>query len=379
MGLFAKTRLLHFTAILVAAAVMPPSQSAAAPHADWLTGRDLEEQLAGSAGVFWSGRPLRDGLASLSAAERVAVLLDRRVDPGTEMELTLQNRPLGEVFGGIAASLGLGATRLGPVVYIGPPEYTTRLRTLVELRRDDVRKLPSAAARRWTAQRAFAWEDFATPRGLVDELGSRSGLRVEALEQIPHDLWAGADLPPLDLVERLTLVVGQFDLSFTIAADGRSVALVPIPERVAVVRSYPGGPRAEQVAAEWKRRVPGAEFAVRGETIWVRGLVEEHEQLRGPSEPREHPSTPPAEGRQVYTLTFEEKPVGPVLRQLAAHVKLTLEVDEAAIAAAGISLDKRISVSVKDVSAEQLFRQVAAAAGLDARIVGETVRVRPKQ
>ena len=47
---------------------------------------------------------------------------------------------------------------------------------------------------------------------------------------MPHDLWAAADLPPISLVDRLTLIAIQFDLTFKVAEHGKRLELVPVPE-----------------------------------------------------------------------------------------------------------------------------------------------------
>ena len=51
------------------------------------------------------------------------------------------------------------------------------------------------------------------------QLGQRSGVEITGLEQVPHDLWAAADLPPISLVARLTLIAVQFDLTFKVAGE----------------------------------------------------------------------------------------------------------------------------------------------------------------
>ena len=108
--------------------------------------------------------------------------------------------------------------------------------------------LPPAAAKKFFEQKSMAWDDLTTPRELLEKLGSENGIEIAGLEQIPHDLWAAADLPPLELIERLTLIAGQYDLTFEVSADGNRITLVPVPEHVELVRTYPAGRQAQQTA-----------------------------------------------------------------------------------------------------------------------------------
>ena len=85
--------------------------------------------------------------------------------------------------------------------------------------------MPAAVSRPLLQPKPLAWPDFATPRDILTDLARQNGLTLEGLDRVPHDLWAAADLPPLSLVERLTLVANQFDLTFALSADGRTVTL----------------------------------------------------------------------------------------------------------------------------------------------------------
>ena len=74
------------------------------------------------------------GKSTLSARDReIAILLDRRIDPGLKLTLQLKNVRLRELLGVIATEADAAVSFLDNVVYIGPPETAARLRTVVEL------------------------------------------------------------------------------------------------------------------------------------------------------------------------------------------------------------------------------------------------------
>ena len=161
------------------------------------------------------------------------------------------------------------------------------------------------------------------------------------MAQVPADLWARADLPPLTLSERLTLLLAQFDLTYELSADGTSIRLVPLPEN-------PQPPRRVESAKE----KPPAEKP--GHRIVV-----------GPA-------------KKVYSLTVE-LPVGQLLQSLGPRMGLDIHIDKEAVAAAGKSLDTKVKIDVKDVGDDELLRAVLEPAGLTFTRKENVVDVRPKQ
>ena len=218
----------------------------------WLTGKPLQEQLAEPVGVAWGGVPLRATLDNLARARRVAVLLDRRVDPGREVNLTTDATPLKSVIGEVAQRLGLDVCQYQSVAYLGPPGSAARLKAVATLRHDDLRRLPAAAARRFSRQKPLRWDDFATPRQVLAELGRSGPVHIEGEDRVPHDLLAAADLPAMTLVDRLTLLLFQFDLTFEVTGDGKGIKVVPLPEDVASLGTPPG--QSDQAGHRTSRR-----------------------------------------------------------------------------------------------------------------------------
>ena len=71
----------------------------------WLTGEPLRKALAQKVTVVWSNIPVRQAIEGLSKSQKVAILLDRRIDPDRKIELTLDNATLADGLQQIAASM----------------------------------------------------------------------------------------------------------------------------------------------------------------------------------------------------------------------------------------------------------------------------------
>ena len=343
--------------LLIIGALAISGSAATCSAGDWLTGPALVQHLSDPVDLVWSENPLRNALNSLARVQNIAVLLDRRVDPSRKITLALKQATLGESLSGIAMTGELGVTLAGPVAYFGPRDATAKLRTLIFLREEEAKKLPPAAAKDLFERKRLAWEDFAQPRELFAQLARENHFAVAALDRIPYDCWSAADLPAMTLVERLTLLAFPYDLTFTVA--GKRIELVPMPPDVRLTRNYPAGTNPQETAKHFAELAPQAEVAVVGDRITVKATLDDHERIAAPQKPAGSPSATNAAANlddKRFTLTVAEKPIGPVLKQLAGNIGLQLQMDEAAIAQAGVALDQRVSFKVEDATIDELLR-----------------------
>jgi hypothetical protein len=311
---------------------------------DWLTGSGLDQQMdSPMESLHWGSNPLRRALDSLARSQRVAIFLDRRIDPGQPIDLSVQNQPLRVVIHRLADFLRIGVCRVGPVVFFGPRPTTEVLEAALESRRNEIQRWPPAFAKRLLTARPAAWPELAEPRQLIQDLGDRSQLEIEGLERVPHDLWPAADLPPLDFAEHMSLLLAGFDLTFQPVDGAPRIRLVPLP------------------VAEIEDRV-----------------VESGETKPRQSPPKkDRPSKPPATpgGEVRYTLEVQNQPVGPVTQALASQLGLQIEL---APQTQG-RLDRRVSFQVKEATIDALLQALLEPAGLTYRLSGQvlTVLVKP--
>jgi hypothetical protein len=343
------------------------------------TGAALEQQLADPVTISLTKMPLSRALKSISAAQHIAIVRDRRIDPDREVQLALTREPLRSGLQRIADQLQIGYCQLAGVAYFGPASTAKRLRTLAALRLEDARPLPAAASRKFLQLRSSHWDDLAEPRQLVEALAQEAGVELIGAEKIPHDLWAEADLPPLTWIDRLTLLAAQFELTFRIEKGGAQVELVPIPDRVALARSYQAGKQADSVAKRWARALPGARVTVEDNKIRVEGSLEDHEvvehRLRGTPTQR----TTVVLGKEVYQLAVEQAALVSVLEQLAQRLNLEFQWDRETIEQAGISLDQLITVKVQNATMDELLKAVLANTGLAFRHDDRAISIYPAE
>jgi hypothetical protein len=342
-----------------------------------VTGRELAQALELPVGLDWSGVELRPALENLSRSNRLAMVLDRRVDPGQELDLSLSDIPLADALRRIAEDRQIGVSQFGPVAYFGPEGAARALRTVAALRKEAVDGLSSERRKLLLKRRAWGWADLDEPRALIAALAKEGRCQVAGLEQVPHDLWAAASLPPLTLVERLSLVLIQFDLTFQLEDGGKVLKLEPIGEGVAIERSFPGGAEPEALAGAWRKLLPDCRIERAGNRIVVRGRVEDLERIESGATGAGTRTTVTGQGDKNYTLTVKNLPLGGLLDQLARKMKLEIQLDEAAIERAGIGLEQKVSFAVKEVTFDELFKALLGPAGLAHRRMGDKVEIFP--
>ncbi len=363
--------------ILMASCAVAADEPATEPP-QWLTGAPLERQLETPIAMLrWSSNPLRAALNSLARSQQIALFLDRRVDPDQTVELVVQDEPVWEVIQRLASGGHFGSCRVGPVVYLGPAETAAVLGTVVELRRESVRQWPTATSRRLRTRHCVGWPELAEPRDLIAQAAREAGVALDGLELVPHDLWPAVDLPPLDFVEEMSLLLAGFGLTFEMAEREPRIRLVPLPASATIERSYRlPGQQAERVAELLRERFPEAAFERRADGLAVRGPIEVHRiverWMRGESAPATI-RQPVGAGEVQYTLEIKNKPVGAIATALAERLGLQIQYDPRVLD----KLDKPVSFRVERVSREDLLRALLRPAGLSFQITDNTLMVTP--
>ncbi|MBI2478165.1 MAG: STN domain-containing protein [Planctomycetia bacterium] len=344
----------------------------AADNVAWRTGEDFRRQLNSTLGFQWEGSPIRQGLHGLANNQRIAIWLDRRVDPGYEVDLLVTDATLEEALQRVGREIGGGVSFVGSVAYLGPKPVTEKLATLAAIRRDEVKALPTAARVRFETSTAWTWEALATPRELLSQLAQSAGTRVINIDQIPHDLWPAGDLPPMPLTDRMTLLLAGFDLTFEIARDGSAIRLTPMPREVSVERSYSPRGSLNDAATNITRAFPGLRIRKDGARLAITGTYEEHEAIDRLIRGETIRQAETTAGSKRFDLQFKNQPIGDIIKLIAEREALELRADTASQA----KLQQRISLDVKQLTLEGLLEQVLMDTGVTHRIADGVLELR---
>ncbi|QGJ69348.1 Hypothetical protein PBC10988_10220 [Planctomycetales bacterium 10988] len=329
---------------------------AQSPNEPFLTGGQLQEKLSLPTSLHWNERDYLSGLRDYFRQQQVGFLLDRRINPNQTVNLNLNRQPLELVLPKIAKAGGTSQTWLDSCAYFGPSDQAQRLATVSALRTNELQEFAPEVANKWKLQRRWSWEDLATPEELLSELEGEFQIEIRAKEFLPYDHLSGADLPPLTLVERLSLLLVQFDATFRFEADGNAITIIAFPQEATLVHRYPSGGNLQSRIETWKQAFPQAKIEPASGRIQVTGSYENHQAIRAMLNPQvtAQQSKPSSTNLQErYTLTVEQKPLAAVLTVLGKQIGF--EIDWQPEDGQNPDRNQMVSFRVQDAKLEELL------------------------
>ncbi len=354
----------------------------------FLTGIKFRQELEQPFSANSTLSELRPILTQVASSRRVSIVLDRRLNPSAEFPFEIKNVPLRTGLAQIAQLVNGETTYTENTVFLGPHPATSRLRTLIELRRLELTSKESAIPERRRTElqrrRTIEWQDLDTPREILDAVAKPFQLNFSNPEVIPHDLWAAASLPDVSLTEALSLVLIQFDLTFRWTNLGTSVEFLPIPDRISLERKIRPKQKLADAMALIHDRFPELDAKISNSEIVVHGLFEDHERvshlLRGETPSRPRTANLPQDLKQQKFTFRTEFPVPTIaLMKKLEESDIRFEYDDDELKAAGIDLEQTVQIDLKTVSADDLFHTIFDPVKLEFQIDHLTVKLKPKK
>lgn len=318
----------------------PTADGGAAPAVVWLclaaaaAAAGLDAPLRAS----WKAIPLRDWAAAVATVAGMPVIVDRRLDPDTLVTLASDGGPLREAVATVAAGAGAEVAVLRSSIRIVPAAQRGLCERAEVARDREVARLPAGPRAALQRRSRWNWSEAAQPRELAATAAAAAGVVLEGLDELPHDHFPAAELPPLTVAEKLDLVLAHFDKRVVWRADAAGARGTVVP--LATDLPPPGSvqPKRPPVAA-------------------------------GPGRGK-----PPGPARDVFSLRVAA-PLEEVLAAVAARLGLELEIDRGSLAARGIQAGEIVRADIRDASRDDLLDRIVAPLDLSWRIEGDRLRV----
>lgn len=359
----------------------PPEQQT------WRTGDAFQNRLETRLGINWVDNPLRNGLANLARSQGVAVFLDRRIDPSAKITYRADNKTLQQILEEIAGQVDAGVSIVDCVAYIGPRETAARLATLALLRKEEARRLPGSLQKRVLERKPLSWPVLATPREIVEGVVKQVGARSPDTVYFPHDLWPEGDWPPLSSIDRLTLLLAGFEMTFELVAgkhDDLTVELVKMPQVVLAAKSHRPAGDPKLAAESLAKKFPAAQFQIAQGKLEVLASAEDHEAieriLRGGSpRPREKavgdaPAGQEPAGEKRYTLKTKEQPFQSLAKALAKNLGYEVAFDPQVAP----KFAELTAIDVREATLDELLDALVLPLGLRYELDGRSLRILAK-
>jgi len=334
---------------------------------------------------------LREVCGRLSKSHHVAITIDRKLDP--RRPVTLPPPVAGSiiaVLNRIAVDQNAELRQMGDALLILSRNSAEKLRTLVALRTAELRTKSNSGGKsirhsartiqRIMNRHLWQWDDLSRPRELVIKAAEKTHLKIENPEFIPHDLWYRGELPHAHLIEFLSFVLIQYDLTFS-WKDKTSIMILKAPSRVVIEQTHRV---AENKFREYRdkltKQFPQSEWKQQRLRIVVTGPIELHEQLKmllSNKSTAKTSSRVPWKKRR-YTMRVVRKPLGEVLKFLDSS-GLPIQFDKQQLEASGIALDQLISFETEQADAKQLMEAMCSPIKLPFSIRDDEIRIGKSQ
>ncbi len=336
----------------------------------WHRNSELQKALAAQLEIHSSSESLRSFVLRLSQSQRVAVFLDRRLDPTTPRDFTLHGRSLKSILYLAAAQSGGGASLFADAIYIGPGDVVAVLPEALTTLRTRVKSLPPESRKVW--QRAEAWQmaRLSRPADLVKQLAADHELNAMGIEKIPHDLWPEVDLPPLSLAEKFACILLGFGLWPEISADGKAVRITEFVVPETITRTHSSQPLGEFTS--WLREnFPNAQVKKKSSSLVITAPPADHHQIAlwlAEHETPKKAASPAA--KKVVTLNATAT-AGNIATQVAAQLGVELVCDPKLQK----QLETRVEIHVEQVTYPELLSKVFADTGLSFQLDDRQLRI----
>ena len=332
----------------------------------------FEQQLGTLISTRWD-LSLKDALNSIRETQRVAIFLDRRINPAQQIQLEVQDKTLRTTLQQIANQVNAQTSYIRNVIYIGPARTTHLLATVAAIHAEKHRRNQAENTRVFTVGKSTQWNRLSQSQSIVSAIAKTVNAEITNLETIPFDLWDKHTLPNLPFAMRMTIVLAGFDLTYQMNND-RSITLTPFPTEAKYLKAFSNKVSAATLI-RIKNRFPTLQITNTNQQLVASGRWEEiaelELQLRGNNVNRPKPTTT---SKQVYTLTVTNQSIQNVLQAIASNEKLELV---GSVEAQNI-WSKRISLEAKELPLATLLLQVVGQGNLQYRIAAKQLLISVK-
>lgn len=337
----------------------------------------------------WSstGSSLAEELTEFRGQTGITIVRDRRVDPHSpcEYEPAEGNRTV--ALSAISRTQqGLAWQQLGPVIYLGPKPACARVSIFAEMLEEQIKAnrttFPTEVTARLRRRTVLKWDELTSPREILQQLCETVQVKLVNADDVPHDLWAAAELPPLTFTESAVLILNQFDLTLTPADDG-SFRVGPPNESFSWDASYAIG-KSEQKAISEQLKQDGLAPELRWSTnrVTVVGRFSDHlwwidrvqQERENPGQGTGGSNQPTGLRQRLFTLRVERATLAALITEFRRQ-GIRIEIADEDSAAIQKILQQPIEVNAAQKKADEFFGSLFGDRFSTVEVTDEVVRL----
>jgi len=355
-----------------------------APPSRPVTGAEFTKALNRPLLVHQDYSPVKTTLNRLSADRRIAICLDRRIDPESLLPVDLQSSFFDEGVSNLVQSLPASVVVIADSLFVTTPATATSLRTRIALAEQQLENLPGMNAMRkleLTQKTPLFWDRLASPRKTLIGFAEKFRVSIENPEAIPHDLWDEGGMSTASFVAGASVIAAQYGLEIE-WIDPTSVRLIPESPQPAIEidHALKGSAKADAVERV-ESMFPNLKLTVSSTRLRFSGTVEEHEAvdlLLGNRAPRKSiaPVMATSLANRRFTLRMQSRPFSELI-ELLEKQGIEFDRNKELLEKSEINLDLPITLELENATIETLLREACSPVGLTYQIDGTRISLLP--
>jgi hypothetical protein len=345
-------------------------------HAAEVVAQKLDSRLSAA----WQGQELGTVLERLASTQGVTIWLDRRVNPQQQVNARHSNATLRAILDQTTTEHALGWSLFGEVIYVGPPKSANDLATLAARARHSLDDTSADYRNRWLSTEPTNWPRLSIPQEILSQWLANAEIKFTNPEVLPHDLWDAYSLPPMNLADRVVLLLIGYNMTCEITPNGRSCRIVSIARPVLITEKHNAGNKSRKVIAAFQDD-KNVEIRRSGRQLTVTGRWEDQQRvaeiIAGSDLRKPPPNQSTRASGQRFSLKLENQPVGKVIDQLAAQLGLNVAWEQQLLVGDTDLRQMQVSCEVIDGDFNKLLESVLTPAGLSYRLNDTVLEIVP--
>ncbi|MDO4558146.1 MAG: hypothetical protein Q4C47_04190 [Planctomycetia bacterium] len=184
--------------------------------------------------LAFSGIPYRTAVKRVAESLETPVLIDRRLDPDSTIELMIHSpTDSSDIFQKLASFRNAVALEWNDLIFLTPEDSVEMISMARRNMTAELKQASPGVKTSLLRKRKVRWPDYSQPRRLIGQWCEKEpgcGGIPEGLAHIPYDLIAAAELPPMTLADRVTLIAVQYGVVPGITENGTALTLRRVRE-----------------------------------------------------------------------------------------------------------------------------------------------------
>jgi hypothetical protein len=340
--------------------------------------RTIDDKLNQYFQFSFTPQSLRDVIYQLQFRSQIGFWIDPRIDPDQIITAHSKSESLAENITDLTPQIHAKWVIYGETIALIPVEADPLNEVLLLWKTQEYQTLTNSKNLPALQRRDMNWPLLSTPRNLCTQIADNVQIRIENPTAIPHDLWSPGQFFGLNALEQMTLILAPYQKTW-IMHGSNSMEIMPIDPQRSLQLTYLA---TEKEKALFKTKEPKmATMLTNSKGGWQLSaplsdhiIFQQAQQKLIATTLNTKPKTTIKPRKLNYTFSAQLTPARLIVDSLMKD-GFPVRYDADALKKAKIKLDKPITISVKEATAQELVSAICDAWGTTFKLEGDIYEI----